>query len=71
MDVRIEVHNLDLEGNKGYLIWKGVIKEGKRKLIRTSEGRLRYAYTTYVHENEPLGGDVDHPCDDGETFGVP
>ena len=70
-DVRIEVHNLDLEGNKGYLIWKGVIKEGKQKLIQTSEGRLRYSYTTYVHKNEPLEGDIDHPCNNGRTFGVP
>jgi len=32
VDVFVAVWNVDDEGNKGYLLWKGVVKPGKPKL---------------------------------------
>ena len=70
-DVRVEVSNLDDEGNKGYVIWKGLIKQGDRKLIRTFAGQLRYSYTTDIEDNAPLQGDIGRWCNGGEIIGVP
>jgi hypothetical protein len=41
VDVFVAVWNVDDGGNKGYLIWKGVVKPGKPKLIRTFDGQMR------------------------------
>lgn len=71
VDARVEVWNLDDDGNKGYLIWKGVIKQGDRKLIRSIDGRIRYASTTNLEENTALDGDVDRWCNNGSSIGVP
>ena len=70
-DVRVEVWDLDKRGNKGQLIWKGVIKKGQRKLIRTSDGHLRYGSTTYIEKNTLLSGDRGRWCSDGNIIGVP
>ena len=71
VDVFVAVWNLDDEGNKGYLIWKGVVKPNKPKLIRTFSGQMRIATTTDYEDNAPLEGDVDRWCNDGQTIGVP
>jgi hypothetical protein len=70
-DVRVEVWDLDKLGNKGQLIWKGVIRKGQRKQIQTSDGRLRYGSTTYIDKNVPLSGDRSRWCHDGNIIGVP
>ena len=71
VDVFVAVWSLDDEGNKGYLLWKGVVKPGKPKLIRTFGGQMRMATTTDYEDNAPLEGDVDRWCNDGQTIGVP
>jgi hypothetical protein len=71
VDVFVVVWNVDDEGNKGYLLWKGVVIQGKQKLIRTFDGRMRIATTTDYENNAPLEGDVDRWCNDGQTIGVP
>jgi hypothetical protein len=71
VDVFVAVWNLDDEGNKGYLIWKGVVKPGKPKLIRTFDGQVRISTTTNYEDGGPLGGDNDRSCIGGETIGVP
>ena len=71
VDVFVAVWNLDDGGNKGYLIWKGVVKPGKPKLIRTFDGQMRIATTTDYEDNAPLEGDIDRWCNDGKTIGVP
>ena len=70
-DVRVEVWDLDKLGNKGQLIWKGVIRKGQRKQIRTSDGHLSYGSTTYIDKNEPLSGGRSRWCNDGNIIGVP
>ena len=71
VDVFVAVWNVDDEGNKGYLLWKGVVKPGKPKLIRTFDGKMRISTTTDYKDNAPLEGDDDRWCNDGQTIGVP
>ena len=53
-DVMVVVWNADNRGNKGYLLWKGVLKQGERKLIRTFDGKIRVATTKAYAKNAPL-----------------
>ena len=70
-DVMVVVWNLDDRGNKGYLLWKGVLKQGDRKLIRTFDGKVRVATTKDYEDNGPLEGDRDRWCNGGQSIGVP
>jgi hypothetical protein len=71
VDVIVAVWNLDDNGNKGQLIWKGLIKQGGQKRIESQHGQIRYAQTTVVDENEPLSGDIGRWCNNGKIIGVP
>jgi hypothetical protein len=71
VDVIVQVWDADDEGNKGNTIWKGLIKQGQKKPIKSRYGQIRYSSTTAIDENEPLSGDFDRPCYDGLTIGVP
>jgi hypothetical protein len=70
-DVIVEVWNVDDKGNKGYRLWMGLIKQGQQKRIASQHGQIRYAYTTEIDENEPLSGDIDRSCENGNIIGVP
>ncbi len=70
-DVMVVVWNADNRGNKGYLLWKGVLKQGERKLIRTFDGKIRVATTKAYAKNAPLEGDRSRWCNGGKTIGVP
>ena len=71
VDVKVEVWSQDNLGNKGQRLWKGFIKQGDRQLIRTRYGRIRYASSVDMEDNEPLSGDRHRWCEEGETIGVP
>jgi hypothetical protein len=71
VDVIVQVWDADDQGNKGNTIWKGLIKQGEQKSIKSRYGQIRYSSTTVIDENEPLSGDYDRPCHDGLTIGVP
>ena len=71
VDVIVEVWDLDDEGNKGQRIWKGLIKQGQKKPIKSRHGQIRYSQTTVVDENEPLSGDIGRNCHNGQIIGVP
>ena len=72
VDVIVEVWDADDEGNKGYRIWKGLIKQGKQKGIESHNGKIRFASTTSIEEREPsLSGDTDRTCQNGGIIGVP
>jgi hypothetical protein len=70
-DVMVVVWNLDDMGNKGAVLWKGVLKQGERKFIRTFDGKIRYSSTKDYEDKGPLEGDRDRWCGSGETIGVP
>ena len=70
-DVRIEVWEEDRLGNKGQLIWRGIVRPGKRQRINSRTGNIRYASSVYVDKNEPLSGDDGRTCEEGMTIGVP
>ncbi len=70
-DVMVVVWNQDDLGNKGYLLWKGVLKRGDRKLIRTFDGKIRVATTKDYEDNAPLEGDRTRWCNGGKAIGVP
>jgi hypothetical protein len=58
VDVIEEVWDADKKGNKGHRIWKGLIKQGEKKPIKSRHGQIRYAQTKVINENEPLSGDI-------------
>lgn len=70
-DVRIEVWEEDRLGNKGKLIWRGIVRPGKRQRINSRTGNIRYSSSVYVDKNEPLSGDDGRTCEEGITIGVP
>ena len=71
VDVKVEVWEEDRRGNKGPLIWRGIVKKGTRQRINTRTGGIRYARTVYIDTNEPLGGDTSRWCESGEMIAVP
>ncbi len=71
VDVKVEVWEEDRRGNKGPLIWRGIVKKGTRQRINTRTGGIRYARSVYVDTNEPLGGDTSRWCEEGGTIAVP
>jgi len=71
VDVRVEVWEEDRRGNKGPLLWKGIVRKGQRKRINTRTGGIRVSSTTYIDTNSPLSGDTSRWCDEGSRVGVP
>ena len=71
VDVKVEVWEEDRQGNKGPLIWRGIVRPGKRQRINTRTGGIRYASTVYVDTNDPLSGDTSRWCEEGGTIAVP
>ena len=68
---KVEVWEEDRGGNKGQLIWRGIVQPGSRQRINPRTGNLRYASTVYLDTNAPLSGDVSRSCEEGGTIAVP
>ena len=71
VDVKVVVWEEDRQGNKGSLIWQGIVKPGKRQRINTRTGGIRVSSSTYIGTNNALSGDNSRWCDEGSTVGVP
>ena len=71
VDLKVEVWEEDRRGNKGQLVWRGLIKKGQRQRINSRTGGIRYASSVYLNKNEPLSGDQSRWCEEGGTVGVP
>ncbi len=71
VDVRVIVWPVDMRGNKGEKIWEGIIKKGERKLIRTPNGRIRYASRRNLDDDQLFSGDKSRWCNKGQEIGVP
>jgi len=71
VDVRVEVWEEDRQGNKGRLIWRGIVRQGKRQRINTRTGGIRLASSIYIDTNNALSGDNSRWCEEGSTVGVP
>ena len=71
VDVGVEVWENDRLGNKGQLIWRGIIRQGQRQKIYSRFGRIRYASNIYMDRKWATSGDVNRWCDSGSTIGVP
>ena len=71
VDVRVKVWEEDRQGNKGPLIWQGIVKQGQRQRINTRFGRIRFSSTIYIDTNHALSGDNSRWCEEGTTVGVP
>ena len=70
-DVGVEAWENDRLGNKGQLIWRGIIREGQSQKIYSRFGRIRYASDIYTDSKWATSGDVNRWCDSGNTIGVP
>ena len=71
LDVKIEVWEEDKRGNKGQLIWRGLVKQGQRQRIDTRTGAIRYASNIYLDTTNASSGDTSRWCEEGTTIGVP
>ncbi len=71
VDVGVEVWENDRLGNKGQLIWRGIIRQGQRQRIYSRFGRIRYASNIYMDRKWATSGDANRWCDSGGTIGVP
>lgn len=71
VDVRVEVWEADRQGNKGPLIWKGIVRQGHRQRINTRTGGIRLSSSRYIDTNDALSGDNSRLCEEGSTIGVP
>ena len=71
VDVRVEVWEEDRQGNKGPLIWRGIVRQSKRQRINTRTGGIRLASSIYIDTNNALSGDNSRWCEEGSTVGVP
>ena len=71
VDVRVKVWPVDRRGNKGEKLWEGVIKKGEKKLIRTPDGRIRYAVRRNLGDDQLFSGDKSRWCQKGQEIGVP
>ena len=71
VDVKVVVWEEDRQGNKGQLIWRGIVRQGKRQRINTRTGGIRYSSTVYIDTNDALSGDTSRWCEEGSTVGVP
>ena len=70
-DVAAKVWEEDRQGNKGPLIWQGIVKQDKRQRINTRTGAVRVSTNVYVGQNNAYSGDVSRWCEEGGTIGVP
>jgi hypothetical protein len=74
-DVYVRVYDRDQDGNptrnRMYYseIWRGVIKKGQSKTIKSYYGRIRYDYQSLA-DNRPYGANLTS-CFHGETIRVP
>jgi hypothetical protein len=71
VDVKVVVWEKDRQGNKGPLIWQGIVKPGHRQRINTRTGEIRVSSSIYVGTNDALSGDISRGCEEGSTVGVP
>ena len=71
VDVRVEVSEEDRQGNKGSLIWRGIVKQGQKQRINTRTGGIRLSSSIYIDTNNALSGDTSRWCEEGSTVGVP
>lgn len=71
VDVKVKVWEEDRRGNKGRLIWVGIVKQGQRQRINTRTGGVRFSSSTYVGTKDALSGDNSRWCEEGSTVGVP
>lgn len=70
VDVKVVVWEEDRQGNKGPLIWQGIVRQGKRQRINTRTGGIRLSSTIYIDTNDALSGDTSRWCEEGATVGV-
>lgn len=71
VDVRAVVWEEDRQGNKGPLLWQGIVRQGTRQRINTRTGGIRVSSSTYIDTNNALSGDNSRWCQEGSTVGVP
>lgn len=71
VDVKVAVWEEDRQGNKRQLIWRGIVKPGKRQKINSRAGNIRFSSSVYVGTDDPLSGDTGRTCEEGITIGVP
>ena len=67
-DAYLTVWDLDADGNQLAKIWEGLIEQGTRKKMMTSNGRIRY-FTNIGSQSSSAG--VDGTCRNAETISVP
>jgi len=66
--VYLSIYDLDSLGSILSLMWEGVLEQGNKKLIKSSNGRIRY-YTNPSGSSSSPG--IDLTCHNNEIISVP
>jgi hypothetical protein len=64
----LSIYDLDSLGSILSLMWEGVLEQGNKKLIKSSNGRIRY-YTNPSGSSSSPG--IDLTCHNNEIISVP
>ena len=65
--VFLSIYDLDSLGNILSYIWEGVLAQGDKKLIKSSNGKIRY----YLSPNTASSPGIDKTCINNEMMTVP
>lgn len=66
--VYLSIDDLDSQGNILERLWEGVVAKGDKKLINSSNGKIRYYTDPNADASSP---GVNLTCTNNETIGVP
>lgn len=70
-DVYLKVYDVDHEGNRGGILWKGRLDKGKTIMLKAPNGLFIYQYNDHTNVNKPLKSAEQRMCNGNETIGVP
>ena len=70
-DVYLEVYDWDEDGNRGGILWKGRLNEGKTIMLKAPHGLFSYDYNDRPDEDQALSSAEQRMCKGNETIGVP
>jgi hypothetical protein len=65
--VFLSIYDLDSLGNILSYLWEGVLAQGDKKLIKSSNGKIRF----YTSPNTASSPGIDRTCINNETMTVP
>lgn len=75
-DVYLKVYDFDNDGNRGSILWKGLLNKGKTIMLKAPHGLFIYEYNDQLDkdqplDDQPLNSAEERMCDSNKMIGVP